>query len=404
MKRRYTFIIFFYVLGTASLNLIDLPVARFASKEVMADWAATRSVVMIGSTLVLFGLDQVMVRLPYQASYILRLSLVQIPILATLYVLLLSVSSGIQGGLGDILAVSAVALSLAQFGFYRAKNQLLTSQFANNSWRIILFAVIGVGLYMGALQDFALLIVISVVAATLLNVVVQRVYKEPEVIPPGEPETLAGIYALGGSFFVSLATLNIAVFMEQLMLNMTGQTEASALYFQHTALILPLLIPLNGLVGFLLGPLIRKDVAKFDAQLTRYWWGLPALGLLMSGVAFALSLILYRLFYSTTFTYDYGVAGLIILIGFLRIVYVLPSSYLGVTAEQRVLARFVSVNVLAVIVAIVSYLYLVYLKMNPVFAVAISSLLNWGMRTIIGLILVKKIWHKRKMLPATVSS
>jgi hypothetical protein len=404
MRRRYALITFLYMFGMGSFLLVDLLIARVASTEVIANWAATKSAVMIGSTLILFGLDQVMVRIPYQASFILRLSFLQIPILASIYVFLLSLSGVVNGNLWEILAVSAVAVSLAQFGFYRAKNQLLTSQLATNSWRFIFLAVVVVAASLGFLGNFSLLVVVSVALATLLNWVIRQFYKEPQVVPPGQEETLKGIYALGANFFVSLATLNIAVFMEQLMLNMTGHTEASATYFSHTAIILPLLIPFNGLIGFLLGPYIRKDIGRFDRQLTKYWWTLPVVATVMALVGFALSLLLYFLFYSDRFVYDYRLASLIILVGFLRIIYIFPSSYLGVTAEKQLLGRFVTVAVFSTVISIVLYFILVYAGMNPIYAVAFSSLLNWGARTLSGVYLMKRIWDARSRLSLRMAS
>jgi hypothetical protein len=404
MKRRYASITLLYMLGMGSFFMVDLVIARVASTEMIANWAATKSAVMIGSTLVLLGLDQVMVRLPQQAFFILKIAFVQVPILSALYVLLLSLSGVIHGNVWEILAVFAVAISLAQFGFYRAKNQLFTSQLSSNTWRFVFFGVILLAAYLDQLQNYSLLIVISVTLATLLNITIKFFYKEPEVVPPGQDETVAGIYALGGRFFVSLATLNLAVFMEQVMLNMTGHTEASASYFTHTAIILPLLIAFNGFAGFLLGPYIRKNIPRFDKQLTRYWWGLPAGALAMSVLAFGLSLLLYSRFYSHKLVYDYRLALLIVFIGFLRIIYILPSSYLGVAAEKPVLTQFVNINVVSVILSIAAYFALVYAGIHPAFAVAFSSLFNWGTRTLTGVYLVKRIWDSRKLSPGVVPS
>lgn len=404
MKRRYALITTLYILGMGSFFLVDLVIARVATTEMIANWAATKSAVMIGSTLVLLGLDQVMMRLPQQASFILKLVFIQVPILSLVYVFLLSLSGAIHGNIWEILAVFAVAVSLAQFGFYRAKNQLITSQLSSNTWRFVLLATISLASYFGWLQNYSFLIVISVALAALMNIAIKVFYKEPEFVPLGQDETVASIYALGGRFFVSLATLNIAVFMEQVMLNMTGHTEASASYFTHTAIILPLLIAFNGFAGFLLGPYIRKNISRFDKQLTKYWWGLPVGALAMSVVAFGLSLLLYSRFYSHKLVYDYRIALLIVFIGFLRIIYILPSSYLGVAAEKRILTQFVNINVLAVITSVVAYFLLVYLGTNPVFAIAFSSLFNWGTRTFSGVYLIKRIWDTRRLTPGAVPS
>ena len=55
-----------------SFFLVDLLVAKFESKEDIARWALLKSVIMIGPSAAVFGMDQLMVRLPNQSNSIVK--------------------------------------------------------------------------------------------------------------------------------------------------------------------------------------------------------------------------------------------------------------------------------------------------------------------------------------------
>src|SRR5690606_38227879 len=73
-----------YLAGTFAFYLADVLIARTSAPDVVSDWAATRSLMMIVGTLAPFGLDLLIVRDPSAARSLLRIAAPQTLVVAAI--------------------------------------------------------------------------------------------------------------------------------------------------------------------------------------------------------------------------------------------------------------------------------------------------------------------------------
>ncbi len=352
---------------------------------------------MIGGTLVLFGMDQVMVRLPYQAVSILKRSYLQIMIAVILYGLAINRAGLLSEGLWLLFAVFLLALSTLYFGFCRSRFLLLPAQVVTNGWKPVFLLVLILLLTFEVPRNYSIIFIVSIIISLLLA---NLLYKEKNNLVTMEKhgfETVKGQYSLGARFFISLMSLNLSLYLEQILLNAGSHTEASTTYFSHFAIILPLMIVFNGYVGFILGPYIRRDVAKFDLFLGKYWWVFSVAALCLGTLSFLLSMYSYSFLLNGKKEFIYSLGLIITAIGILRIIYILPSSYLGVVASKQALNRFIIMNIIGIVILVGGFYFFYYLSGNALYSIAYASLLNWIIRSGYGNYLVWNIWKKRKV-------
>jgi hypothetical protein len=386
LKGRNVLILFVYTGGMGSFFLVDFLVASLHDPVKVAQWAATKSVVLLGSSLCLFGLDGVMMRLPHQSRAIFRQSIFQSLLVSVIYVFVVSYFIPVPI-LWSGLAVFVMACSTALSGLSRARFQLLNAQLQTNLWRFALLLLMFFQLR-NQTVTFPGLIFLAVIVAQLVFSVLGRFWSEPPKLTQGNNESWWNIYGFAGNFFLSIVTLNLSIYMEQLLLNMSGQVEASATYFTYTTIIYPVMIAFNGFAGFVLGPYIRRDILRFHKQLQRYWWILPLGSLAIGVIGFAASVPLHHWFFSSSGPYDFRTALIVVAIGLIRVIYILPSSYLGLVATRQHFTYFVLVNIVGIVCLVGGFVGLLHLGVGAVFAVSIANLVNWCIRAGFGSYLV----------------
>lgn len=386
-----------YLSGMLSFFLVDFIIARYETTEAIANWASIKSVVMIGGTLVLFGMDQVMVRLPHQASSILKRSYLQIIIAVLIYGLIISSIGLLSEGLWLLFAVFLLALSILFFGFYRSRFLLLPAQIVTNGWKPFFLLVLTLSFTFEIPRNYSIIFIVALSISLLVAQLLNKKNNELSTIEKHELETIKGQYSLGVRFFISLMSLNLSLYLEQILLNTGSHIEASTIYFSHFAIILPLMMVFNGYIGFILGPYIRKDIAKFDLFLEKYWWVFSLVALCLGALSFLLSMYFYSFLLNDKDEFIISLGLIVTSIGILRIIYILPSSYLGVVASKQVLDRFIIMNMIGIGVLVGGFYFFYYLTSNALYSIAYASLLNWVIRSGYGNYLVWDIWKKRKV-------
>lgn len=387
-----------YVIGMLSFFLVDFIIARYETTEAIAGWALIKSIVMIGGTIVLFGMDQVMVRLPQQAKSILKRSYLQIAIAVLSYGAVISSMGLLHEGLWTIVAIFLLALSTLFFGFYRSRFSLLSAQIVTNGWKPFFLLVLIIFLSFEIPRNYSVVFIVAISLSLLMTQLQNKGSSDKlEDIKDHEYEKIVGQYGLGARFFISLMSLNLSIYLEQILLNNGSHTLESTIYFSHFAIILPLMMLFNGYIGFLLGPYIRKNIAKFDSFLATYWWVFPLLALSLGTISFLLSMYLYSFLLNGKSEFIHSLALIITSIGILRVIYILPSSYLGVVASKRVLNRFIAINVVGIGVLVGGFYVFYHMTDNALYSIAYASLLNWVIRSSYGSFLVWDIWKKRKL-------
>ena len=372
-----------YALGLASMMVIDLSVASLPDSRKVASWALLKSVLFIGSPLVLLGIDHALVRSPDLLRKAAPLVAVQAIILS------FGVGVGVQLILGDpwpgtAAGVLAVAATSFLFAALRARSHLGWAQVALQGWKQVLVVIILFRIWNGAesVTPSRMLVVVGCLATLVL---VSTIGRAPSLL--GQRTNLTNmegsirdLYRAGTPFVATMVLLNLSLFVEQLLLNAQGSVEESARLFSHTSVVLPLIVFGNGFVNFWLGSQARRNGQGFVNRWNRFkglipvWSGLSALfGLLLGWQVVVTSPI-------AQFHFEWKIAIALAVVGALRTSFVVPSSYIAVWAEPSELHRFVRVNALGFAGFIAVFIVLVVLDVSVIAAVLAGSLTNWTVR------------------------
>lgn len=387
--------VFIYLSGMVSLFLVDFIIVRFESTETISNWATIKSVVMIGGTLALLGMDQVMVRLPEQSIGILKRSYFQVIIAVLIYSLVVFQLGLLTEGISLVFAILAMAMSTLHFGYLRSHFLLILAQVVTNGWKILFLLILCMSIYLDFKIDYSVIYVISI----LITLIFVFTFKNKTIYPQQQKNNAntREQYELGARFFISLLSLNLSLYLEQVLLNAGNHIEESSIYFSHFTVILPLIMLFNGYIGFILGPYIRKNTEKFELILKKYWWVPTLFSISLGALSYLISNYIFLYFLEEKTTFLPHLALIITLIGSLRIMYILPSSYLGVVASKEDLDKFIIINSISIGVLVGSFYLFYQLNNDALYSIAYASLLNWLIRTTYGNYLVWTIWKTRTL-------
>ncbi len=365
------------------MMVVDLLVASIDDRERVASWALLKSILFIGSPLVLLGIDHALVRSPdllRKASPIVGLQAVGISIVLG-FLLQLVVDVPWIGTTVSILAVSATSFAFAAL---RARGHLLWAQVALQGWKLFLVASIVWMLWMDSPDPIPSrsLVFTGSVASLLVVVVIGRadrlLLRKTDLT--NMEDSIRDLYRAGAPFVATMVLLNLSLFLEQLLLNTGSSSEESARLFSHTSVVLPLIVFGNGFVNFWLGAQARQDGNRFIRWWTRFRglvpiWSVGAalLGLLVGWQVVVTSPL-------ASFDFEWRIALALAAVGALRTSFVIPSSYIAVWARPSELHRFVRINALGVTSFIVIFFALTWSGYSAILAALAGSLANWCLR------------------------
>ncbi len=265
------------------------------------------------------------------------------------------------------------------------------AQISLNGWKVIFFVSVCWSVASESIYNIEGVIIFSVLVS-LLGVLVVAMHRKDWVsyylvksregsIAPKELILKEAKY-----FFLQTVGLNLSVNFEQILLNFFGFTDSSANLFVHFSVFLPLVVFLNGFIGFYLGPYLREK--KDSINITFF----KKINLIFILIGLGLSLISYCFgsfafdyFYSDKYELNNMLAALIVILGFLRLYYVIPSALIGVASSTKRLIQFSKFNIAALALSFLIFVFLVFLNVNPVISVMFSSITNWGVRVVTGL-------------------
>lgn len=378
-----------YLFGTFALLLCDLLVTRHLPAEQIALWAEARSLIGILGVLAAAGLDLVMVRSPQSSGRLLRLGLVQVPLLAVPVAL---AAHGLgyftsPASAAVLVAGSAWGLILAQY--FRAHHHFMASQLVQQGWKIGALVALGLVLYPVALPslDWILGLLLLVTAAmgglSLLRLPPSRLYSQ-------NPDPVGSLYAIGMRFMVTSLILALAVYGEQLLVNGLGSVHAAAVYFMHATYFLFPISVLNGYLAFRIGPWLRHN-HDFGLHLLRRHALAMMLGVLIyAGGMHAIGVVTWMVVVPAAGAPDPVLQAVLLVSALARTVYTIPSAYNGIFGRPRQHDVLIAAQIaLLLILGVVVFAFrdagaVIYL-------IAIVGALNWVLRTGIGFAVMRLI-------------
>tara|TARA_R100000935_G_scaffold29425_2_gene49721 strand:- start:12985 stop:14175 length:1191 start_codon:yes stop_codon:yes gene_type:complete len=386
---------FIYGFGLVAFYLCDLLVTSNFSTDAVSSWAEIRALIGFSGILSLVGLDLVIMRSPQSSARLLRLLVVQVPLLAVPVALLVHGLGYLDSYLQAYLLAIASAGTIALFQYFRSHYQRSMAQLTQQGWRIIMLGIIAASIFGPGTIEIGKAVIVVMLAGVAVAASVALVMR-PSRFCVQDPEPVSALYRIGARFMITSSLLALAVYAEQLLVIRVGTIEDSARYFTHATFFLFPISVLNGYAGFLLGPWVRDNHDQFILVLRRRW---PIVVLVLGMVALMLNVvghIGWRVMAPSVGNPSLGLSLIFATCGMMISLYQIPSAYNGVFAQ----ARHHDVLIFAQMVALgcafgVFMLSSMGLSAPVVVSVAFASLINWTLRTGFGIAIVALIAKQR---------
>lgn len=380
-----------YFVGIGALFLCDILITRSFPPETIALWAETRALIGVVGVLVTLGLDMVFVRSPQSSGRLLKLVLVQTPVLAVGVGFGVHAVGYLSSYTSAILLALGASLNMVQGQYFRAHNCLVESQIIQQGWKItVLVGIAAAVFYPGQEMNSPDLLAASLLVglAGLGWILILR--KHPTTTIAQGPEPIRDIYSISSRFLLMSLVLTLANYGEQLMVNGLGTVEAAAVYFTHATYFLFPVSIVTGYLGFRISPWLRDNHERFVKLLSTLRTLKFFIIVVYVAVMHVAGLIGWRIVSPIMGDPDLLLQAILFISAVARTFYVIPSGYNGVFGRpsQHDVLILSQVALLTVIGALI----FVFLgRVELVYLIASLGALNWAARTIIASQVMKGI-------------
>lgn len=379
--------LFIYLVSVGGLTLSDLIVVGSFSQENIAQWAFLKSVIFVLGGFCIFGFDQLLLREPSYYIEIKKQYWFQSILLSSIcvFLLYLYLNSFVEALLLFFILIF-YSYFLFEASYFRVKNKLLFSQLYTNLWKLILFIVLLIFVFLKINNGILAIYFSSISSAFLFLFLYYKI-----MLTNIKDESKSGVdnkkrisfLILGLYFFVHNVSLVMANYGEQFLINLFNNKELSSEVFTYITLYSSLALAALSFVGFYLGPKIRND-EKFNLKVYyKYFNYLIFFSFLVILFNSLLIVILKPIFFKGL-KFDLILWSLTILMTFFRVLYILPSLCLGIFGSENNLMKSSIYTLLAVIVYVIFFALLLKFNINNlVYFVMFLILLHWVFKLII---------------------
>ncbi len=386
-----------YGSGTSALLFSDFIVSVFFSTDDVASWAQFRATLGLSAVLCLIGLDQMMMRTPASAGRLFRIAVIQVPLFAVPLSALLSI---IYDSL-SIFSAMAIALAAATImlvsQFHRSYGRPIAAQFFDQTWKVTSFT----GLVFVVLFHFEaeaariavyMLAIGAVLAALGLAPYLPDLRKNSDMMPRGE------IYRYSIRYFMMSLNLAAATYLEIIILSAVADPHSVAYYFSHyTYFVLPL-AGFVGFIAFLSGPWVRDNEKRFLSLLRSYF---PMLLIAVSVFVASFGLLgatLWKFLRPLDASIDVTLVTAFLFVAFFRTIYLIPSAYVGVFGARPQHDTLILLQLFSLVFALALGFASFWLGATNQHAIAFAGTANWCLRTSAGLLMIRQISLRRKII------
>ncbi|MBK8507138.1 MAG: hypothetical protein IPL51_00320 [Candidatus Competibacteraceae bacterium] len=380
-----------FLCGVGSIFLADLIIARTGDIEDIALWATLKSFMMIASTFALFGINQLLVREPKATPMLIRIGTVNILIVSLILGIVGDYLDFVPTILGGIITIIGFSFSSMAFQWLRSNLRVNEAYIASSAWRILFLIGISI-LFVNDVATIDMILIGSLIIGglTATGLLVRDNPTKTLISIHDDIHTIKDIYILGGSYFLAAVSLAIASYGENLVTHQLGTTIDVAQYFRSAVMFLFPGMMLNQYLAAFMGTVVRQEEPRILRILRRYFL-IGLLGLVLIWVMMIVGgYILEMLIYGKTHT-SLSLAILMALTSCVRLIYVLPSAFVGVVADRHTLFKS-SVAYLLSALSLPLFSVIFYsLGVSVITSVALASLLSWILRSLVG---IKLIIHR----------
>lgn len=320
----------------------------------IAAWAVIRSIVAIGGVFCITGFDQLLMREREISRQLLRLLLIQIPILALIFAIIICW----MGVLGDIssfvAAASGGAISIAMSNYFRSHRLNVRSQIAQQWWKIAAFLVIMIAYFSSIKLKIDYLIIISMSISVFLTVIMFFIpiigNKTCEI------RGIGYIYSGGFRAMAMAIVMNLSMFGENILVEILSQASDTAVYFIHfTYFCLPMSI-VSGYAAFFLATFIRDSPEKYFSFISKH----KIYFLLLFVVLFAGCLVAGALGWKLIGVdrrVDWVLASVLVINSLLRAYYVGPAQYVALFFDNINYDKIIVYQIVSLILSLIILLF-----------------------------------------------
>lgn len=373
-----------FLFGVGALYLADLTIAASEDVEAIALWATLKSFMMIASTFALFGINQLLMREPKATRLLARVGGINILGISLVFGIVGAYFGMVPSILAGIVAIAGFSFSNMAFQWLRSNLQLTAAYIANGSWRV-LFLVGILFFFMNGYANIDTILIGSFVFSSLVIVMlITRKYPRKELVSIHDDiRSAKDVYFIGSSYFLAAISLAIATHGENLVVQQIGTTADVAQYFRASVVFLFPGMILNQYLTAVIGLAVRQQEARVLRNLRRYFWrGLGGL-VLMWPALIAGGYLLEMLVYGETAT-PLVLAALLALASCVRLLYILPGSFVGVIANRHALINASVIYLICALLLPLLSMAFHSIGMAAMVSVALASLISWTLRCAVG--------------------
>jgi hypothetical protein len=357
--------------------LADVAIIVNYDTETISKWALLKSLIFISGSFITLGIDQAIVRLNLNYKETLLPVLFQIVLLTCLTCCLLWILDYDISYPYVFLILLCYSIGLILFSFERSKLNYTLSIFIFHFWRILFYVLIVTVTYRLIEIPLAIAFMSSFV---FLIAPLRKISFKASTFKHYKPALKTGFY-----FFLSTCSLNIILFIDQLLINGFDDTISSEILFSHVTFFISPFAAVLSFLGFLLTPFLRDNKDKALLFLNKYLLYMVVLGVIIIFGYYLFSGWLYMYVKNKEPIYWLGIVLTMIL--YTRYLLLIPSAYFGAFGENK-LIRKVSIryNVANFIYICSAFLLLYKFRLSILASISSALLLTWTLRTIIGYI------------------
>jgi hypothetical protein len=376
-----------YGLGTFSLLAVDAMQSGNADVGEAAAWALLRSLIFIVGPLSVLGLDQALIRRRLDTRVVFGWPLLHIAGISLL-AWPISVRSGTAlAGWIPVLGAGLYGVQLLAAGVLRSRFQVARSVMSVHLWKFFLFSIIAGGLALD--QAFSPLVV--TVACLMSGAVVVPLYftgrqaaKARKAFAP-ESSDLGGQYRVAVRFTLTSVLASGSVFLDQVILNMAGELQASQVWLRHVTFFTAPLVFSAGYLANVLAPMARANAVALQSR-----WKIVTTAFFALGVALALLSLPVGLLAASVMIpnadLDARLIAATLFLGLVRFIQLLPSVVVGMFSSTRQLDSLTRWGVIGLVLMVPVYLGSSRLGISPEISIFLSALIGLGARVAAGLI------------------
>lgn len=381
----------FYGLGLLSFLLADIFVSENFSQENIAEWAFYKSTIIILGSIVLLGYDQVFVRDPSLVTRFFKKFIFQALGIGVVSVSLIAFFKEYTFQKGMYLFLGVILFGFVNYSSasLRACFHLWKSQFSTNFWKVLLL----IFLFFGLFEEISFYFLIPILV-TLVSAIIFGGYKTKEDRSLFENLSDADSRAIATTFLFTNLTLILAVYGEQFLINLSGDTAASAHLFKYFAVFTPIALSVNGFLGFYFGPKIRRQQKMSIEKFKKFSLKISIFAILITLLSAIMGYV-YMTYFSPikNNNLDWMLITSLSILCIIRGIYIATSVCLGIFSDKK---RLKSVAFLFWISAGL-YIVGVFITLNVTSGIraaqiiSILSVSNWLFRLIVSNIYTTKI-------------